>query len=96
MKITLWYKDGDIRTVDFTGPLRVIEHPHGTMDIIHDEGTGWDFWFNKDGSFDGTGMSAEGMTHEESQGIMHGLKEMQEGKVKPFSQIKAELNKKQN
>jgi hypothetical protein len=91
MKITLWHNDGEIRTVDLVGPLRVIPHPTGTFDVLHDEGTGWDYWFNKDGSFDGTGMSAADLTLEEAKGIMQGLKEMHEGKTKPFRQIQEEL-----
>jgi hypothetical protein len=56
--------------------MRVIEHPHGTMDILHDEGTGWDYWFRRDsGEFDGTGMSACDLTPEEAKGIIQAMKD---------------------
>ena len=95
MKVTFWYRDGDVRTVDLVGPLRVMEHPHGTMDILHDEGNGWDYWFNKDGSFDGTGISAEHtgeLNQDEANALLQGLKEMHQGKIKPFEQIKKITN----
>lgn len=98
MKITVWYRDGDIRTIDVVGPLTVqaSPHPESMMDVLHDEGTGWDYWFNKDGSFDGTGIAGpcNDLTSEEAAGIMQGLKEMQEGKTKPFAQIQCKLRKK--
>lgn len=96
MKVSFAYKDGTFRVVDLEGPLRVIVHPHGTMDILHDEGTGWDYWFNKDGSFDGTGMGCEGLSVEEAKGIAEGLKDMQAGRVRSFDEIEKELREKSN
>lgn len=94
MKISLSHHDGSVEIVDLIGPLRVIEHPAGTMNILHDEGTGWDYWFLKsDGSFDGTGMSAQDLTVEEAKGIAQGLKDMAANRTRSLEDIKKELKR---
>ena len=78
--------------VDVVGPINVITV--GTLNVLHDEGTGNEYYFTKDGNYDGDGISA---THtgelnaEEAKALLQGLKEIHEGKTKPFTQIQEEL-----
>ena len=97
MRLTVWYRNGDIRTIDVVGPLKVVAHSGGTIDILHDEGTGWDYWFNKDGSFDGTGMSchAESLDSDEAKMLLSAMKDLAEGRTKPFEQVETELRDKE-
>lgn len=99
MRIFATHKDGSKSILEFVGPLKVISHPSGMMDLIHDEATGNDYWFDKiHGYFDGAGCSvrADNLTSEEARALLKGLQEMQEGKTRPLSEIRDELKNREN
>jgi hypothetical protein len=99
MKLITTHRDGTCETLELVGPLSIIRHPSGQMEIIHDAGTGADYWFDTaNGYFDGAGCSIkdDDLTVEEMKALMMGLKEMREGKTRPLSDIREELSKKPN
>lgn len=67
MKLLVTYKDGKQRTLDLKPPL---VYSHGTEMYTIQDSTGIDYWFNDDGTFDGVGMAARGMTMGEAMTVM--------------------------
>ena len=86
-------EDGSLAKITLQDPV-VIRDKGENLSYIA-SGNGFDYYFTKDGFYDGWGTNCVAGTQEgDLGGLAKGLQELAEGKVTPYEQIEAGFDKK--